>query len=122
MRDAKGCFSPTERHIWPYEFVMHLLNVAVSKGVNLHTNTNGTRIPDMPNEDGTWTVTTDRGSIRAKKVVLVLNGYVAGIALQDAQKIVPSRGICSVSSLRKDHRPHLPIHIAFDSAQTYMTI
>lgn len=107
VRDAKGCFSFTAGHIWPYKFVMHLLSLAVSKGVNLQTNTPVTRISDSPNEDGSWTVTTDRGSIRAKKVVLASNGYVAGVAPQYAEKIVPSRGICCRIVVTKGSPPTL---------------
>lgn len=87
---------------------MHLLELVVAKGVNLQTNTPVTKVSDTPNEDGTWTVTTDRGSIKAKKVVLASNGYVAGVAPQYFDKIVPSRGICSRIVVTKGTPPHLP--------------
>jgi len=107
VKGAKGCFSFTAGHMWPYKFVMHLLDLVVSKGVNLQTNTLVTKIAETPNGDGSWTVTTERGSIRAKKVVLASNGYVAGVAPQYSEKIVPSRGICSRIVVTKGTPPHL---------------
>jgi len=67
----------------------------VAKGVNLQTHTPVMSISDTPDSEGRWTVTTSRGSVKAKKVVLASNAYTSGIAPQFANKIVPVRGICS---------------------------
>ncbi|KUJ16406.1 FAD dependent oxidoreductase superfamily [Mollisia scopiformis] len=109
VKGAKACFSFTAAHVWPYKLVMHLLSLIVKKGVNLQTTTPVISVSETPNSDGTWTVTTPRGSIRARKVVFASNGYTAGIAPQFAHKIVPVRGICSriVTPAGKDS-PFLP--------------
>lgn len=95
VKGAKACFSFTAAHVWPYKLVMHLLSLIVKKGVNLQTTTPVTSVSETRNSDGSWTVATPRGLIRAQKVVFVTNGYTAGISPQFAHKIVPVRGICS---------------------------
>lgn len=74
---------------------MHLLSKLVAKGVNLQTNTPVTTISPTPDAAGLWTVSTHRGTIRAKTIIFATNGYTAAIAPQFEQKIVPVRGICS---------------------------
>jgi glycine/D-amino acid oxidase-like deaminating enzyme len=74
---------------------MGLLSKLVDKGVNLQTNTPVTAISEERDSEGRWIVTTNRGSIRAKKLILATNGYTAAISPQFHEKIVPVRGICS---------------------------
>ena len=57
----------------PYRLVCHMLELAVSKGLNLQTNTTASRVEKAA--DGTWRVQTDRGVVTAKKVVLATNAY-----------------------------------------------
>ncbi|TVY30611.1 Gamma-glutamylputrescine oxidoreductase [Lachnellula hyalina] len=95
VKGALCAFSFTAGHVWPYKLIMALLSIVVAKGVNLQTHTPVTSISDTPDSEGRWTVTTSRGSIKAKKVVLASNAYTSGIAPQFANKIVPVRGICS---------------------------
>lgn len=73
---------------------MHLLQGVVNKGANLQTHTPVTSVSNDPLPDGRWLVTTERGSIKAKKVIFATNGYTAGIAPQFKDHIVPVRGIC----------------------------
>lgn len=75
--------------------MMALLAVAVSKGLNLQTNTPVLSTSDTPDLDGNWTVKTPRGTIKASNLVLATNAYTAGIAPQYTNRIIPSRGICS---------------------------
>lgn len=95
VKNAKGCFSFTAAHLWPYKFIMHLLALAVAKGLNLQTHTPVTHVTSTPDADGRYTVSTPRGTIAAKKVVFASNGFTAGILPEYSQKIVPCRGICS---------------------------
>lgn len=74
---------------------MHLLNAAVQKGANLQTNTPVTSVSESPLPDGRWLVTTERGSIKTKNVLFATNGYLANLAPQFTDHIVPVRGICS---------------------------
>lgn len=75
--------------------MLHLLQGAVKRGANLQTHTPVTHVSEFPLPDGRWLVTTDRGSIKAKKVLLATNGYTAKVAPQFKDHIVPVRGICS---------------------------
>jgi glycine/D-amino acid oxidase-like deaminating enzyme len=62
---------------------------------NLQTTTPVTQISDSPSADGFYSITTSRGSLKARKIVFATNAYTAGIAPQFTNKIVPVRGICS---------------------------
>ena len=95
VKGAKGCFSFTAAHLWPYKFVTHLLALAVAKGLNLQTHTPVTHVSSTADDDGRYVVATPRGTIAAKKVVFASNGFTAGILPEYSQKIVPCRGICS---------------------------
>ncbi|KAK8038305.1 Gamma-glutamylputrescine oxidoreductase [Apiospora phragmitis] len=109
VKGALACFTFTAGHLWPYKLVLHLLQGAVKRGANLQTHTPVTHVSESPLPDGRWLVTTDRGSIKAKKVLLATNGYTAKIAPQFKDRIVPVRGICSRIVPDKARRtPFLP--------------
>ncbi|KAI8721528.1 DAO domain-containing protein [Fusarium sp. LHS14.1] len=95
VKGALSCFTFTAGHIWPYKIVMHLLKGVVDKGANLQTHTPVTRVSDKLLPDGRWEVVTERGAIRAKKVLLATNAYTPRIAPEFKNHIVPVRGICS---------------------------
>ncbi|KAI8310593.1 hypothetical protein K4K59_008107 [Colletotrichum sp. SAR11_240] len=95
VKGALSCFTFTAGHIWPYKMVMHLLKGVVQKGANLQTHTPVTHISENPLLDGRWEVSTARGSIKAKKVLLATNGYTSHLAPEFKNHIVPVRGICS---------------------------
>ena len=94
MKGAKGCFSFTAAHLWPYKFVMYLLGISVTNGLNLQTHTPVLDVTSSPESDGNYAVTTPRGTIKAKKIVYASNGFTAGLLPEYAQAIVPCRGIC----------------------------
>ena len=88
--------------------VMYLLNLVVTKGVNLQTNTAVTQISDSRDSDGYYTISTqNRGAMKAKKIVFATNAYTAGVAPQFTDKIVPVRGICSRIVAPKETTPLL---------------
>ncbi|KAJ0375455.1 hypothetical protein COL26b_006336 [Colletotrichum chrysophilum] len=95
VKGALSCFTFTAGHIWPYKMVMHFLKGVVQKGANLQTHTPVTHISENPLLDGRWEVSTARGSIKAKKVLLATNGYTSHLAPEFKNHIVPVRGICS---------------------------
>lgn len=97
VKGAKGCFTYEAGHIWPYKFVLHLLEYALARGVNLQTHTpvTGTAYSPESSLSHRWAVSTARGSISAKKVVLATNAYTSALAPQYKEKIVPVRGTCS---------------------------
>ncbi|GAT26542.1 FAD dependent oxidoreductase [Aspergillus luchuensis] len=95
VKGALACFNQRTARLWPYKFIMHLLRQAVSAGVNLQTHTPVTEVSEVPDDEGRWTVTTKRGSIRAKWVVFSTNAYTSSIAPEYKDKIIPVRGFCS---------------------------
>ncbi|ORY68658.1 FAD dependent oxidoreductase superfamily [Pseudomassariella vexata] len=95
VKGAKCCFSYPAAALWPYKLVIGLLSNLVEEGVNVQTYTPVTSVSEAPDSEGNWTITTPRGSIRAKQIVFATNGYTAAIASQFHEKIVPVRGICS---------------------------
>ncbi|KAH8657919.1 FAD dependent oxidoreductase [Xylariales sp. PMI_506] len=105
VKGALNCFTFTAGHIWPYKMVTHLLQRVVDQGANLQTHTPVTSISEKPLPDGRWLVTTERGSIRAKKILIATNGYTAHLAPQFKNHIVPVRGICSRIKVPDNGRP-----------------
>ncbi|KAJ5822556.1 hypothetical protein N7447_004896 [Penicillium robsamsonii] len=95
VRDAKGGFSFSAGHLWPYKLVSHLIRVAVSHGLNLQTNTPVSEIGESPNADGFWPVTTSRGVINARKIILATNAFTSALAPEYSKAIIPCKGICS---------------------------
>ncbi|KAH8658485.1 FAD dependent oxidoreductase superfamily [Xylariales sp. PMI_506] len=107
VKGAKCCLTFPAAHLWPYKLVMHLLSLVVAKGVNLQTNTPVLSVADKQEPDGSWAVTTSRGTILAKKIVFATNAYTAYILPQYENKIIPCRGICS-RIICPGQAPHLP--------------
>lgn len=66
---------------------------------------------ETPDDDGRWTVTTPRGSINAKWVVLASNAYTSAIAPGYKDTIVPVRGICS--HIVAPNSPVLPLQSSY---------
>lgn len=95
VKGALNCFTFTAGHIWPYKLVMHLLQKVVNQGANLQTHTPVLSVSDKPRADGRWLVSTARGNVLARKVLLATNAYTAHLAPQFTDRIVPVRGICS---------------------------
>ncbi|KAJ5972980.1 uncharacterized protein N7479_002898 [Penicillium vulpinum] len=95
VRDAKGGFSFSAAHLWPYKLITHLIRIAVFRGLNLQTNTPVSEIAETPNADGSWSVTTSRGVINARKVILATNAYTSALAPEYSKAIIPCKGICS---------------------------
>jgi glycine/D-amino acid oxidase-like deaminating enzyme len=96
VREARGCFSYTAGHLWPYKLIHHMFRNAIDKGVNLQTNTPVQSISSGCDADGYWTISTkDRGVIKAKQVVMTTNAYTVALLPEHEGKIVPCRAICS---------------------------
>lgn len=73
-----------------YKFAIGMLKMCLKKGLNLFTNTPAKSLKRA--ENGTWLVETNRGTIRAKRVVLATNGYTGHIHEKFHKVIVPLRG------------------------------
>lgn len=73
-----------------YKFVIGLLKICLREGLNLQTHTPALDVEKQ--EGGGWTVRTERGTIRSKKLVLATNGYTARLVKKFQGVIVPLRG------------------------------
>lgn len=107
MKGARGCFTYTTAHLWPYKLVLHLLKKAISAGVNLQTNTPVQSVTSNNASTRPWIVNTSRGSITASKVLYASNAYTAGLLPEFKKAIVPVRGICCRIVAPKDQAPLL---------------
>lgn len=65
------------------------------KNLNLQTSTPATSISASPEADGSWSVITTRGAIKARKVIVAANAYTAALLPEYRDKIIPYRAICS---------------------------
>lgn len=79
-----------------YEFVVGVIELCLERGMGLQTGTVVTRVKrqEATDEGGErrWIVETERGTVKAKRVVLATNGYTAGIVPKFQGVIVPLRG------------------------------
>ncbi|KAK0668460.1 putative Glycine/D-amino acid oxidase [Cercophora samala] len=75
-----------------YKFVMGLLKLVEGKGVNVQAETAAAGL-ERDETTGEWVVKTDRGEVRAGRVVMATNGYTAGLMPEVFQGVVvPLRG------------------------------
>jgi glycine/D-amino acid oxidase-like deaminating enzyme len=95
VRGAMSCHTYSAARLSPYRLVTHLLEKAVSSGVNLQTSTQVTKVQavEAENKDFPWRVDTPRGSVKAKSVIYATNGYTSALVPDMKDKIVPVRGI-----------------------------
>jgi glycine/D-amino acid oxidase-like deaminating enzyme len=73
-----------------YKFVIGLLKMCLKKGLELYTNSPVVKLEKL--ENGAWDVETNRGLIRAKKVIMATNGYTGFLCKKFHKVIVPLRG------------------------------
>ena len=78
----------------PYKFVTGLLEKVVSAGALLYTNTLVTSAAEDTHENGASTtiLSTERGVMRAEKVIFATNGYSASLLSQYRDVIAPIKG------------------------------
>lgn len=106
MHKVKTAFSVPACSLWPYKFVSQLLAQLVQREVvNLQTETT-VRSVSM-DADGFDILHTNRGTLRAKKVVFAANGYTSGILPEYEGIIVPYRGTASHIVPKSPVSPHL---------------
>ena len=95
VRNAQGGFSFSAGHLWPYKLVAGLIRIAVARGLNLQTNTMVTEIGQDRTPEGLWPVTTNRGVIYARKIILATNAFTSALAPEYSKAIVPCKGLCT---------------------------
>ncbi|CAG9941560.1 unnamed protein product [Clonostachys rosea f. rosea IK726] len=95
IKGAKGAFSYTAGHVWPYKMIHHMFSQAVKSGINLQTNTPVISVSDTRDGQGYWEIRTERGNARAKQIIMATNAYTAALLPEYQDKIIPYRAICS---------------------------
>ncbi|QKD56842.2 FAD dependent oxidoreductase [Fusarium oxysporum Fo47] len=95
VKGAKGYFSYTAGHLWPYKLIHHMFRNAINKGVNVQTNTPVQTVSSSRDTNGYWTISTDREAVKARQVIMTTNAYTAALLPEYKGKIVPYRAICS---------------------------
>ncbi|KAF7304443.1 DAO domain-containing protein [Mycena chlorophos] len=82
--------------LWPYKLVAHLAQIALEKGLNLQTTTPVRSVTqpagDAQASDCRWAVHTDRGVVKARKVVYATNAYTATLLPELGGPIYPLKG------------------------------
>lgn len=119
VKGVKGCVSFTAAHLWPRRLVLGLLEGLMRRGLECHADTAVVGVER--DGEGFWRVKTERGTVRAKKVVVCTNAYTSSVLPQYKGKIVPVRGVaCHIVSEEKRQKvPHLPCtySLRFDATQ-----
>ncbi|KAF2093567.1 FAD dependent oxidoreductase [Rhizodiscina lignyota] len=104
---AKGAASSPVVSLWPYKFVVGLLQKCIEMGANLQTHTPVTKI-SRESKSGLTILETPRGTTKAKKVVFATNAYVSALLPQYGDVIVPGRGTaCHITAKFPDDTPQL---------------
>ncbi|KAK5199987.1 hypothetical protein LTR72_004303 [Exophiala xenobiotica] len=114
VKGAKAALTFTAGSVWPYKLVDHLLRRSIEMGANLQTNTPVQKISHhVHGADGRHVVTTDRGDILARKIIVASNAYTGALFPEFRDKIIPVRGVvCRIAVPPEDpdsgHRARAP--------------
>ncbi|KAL7625391.1 hypothetical protein AAE478_004609 [Parahypoxylon ruwenzoriense] len=110
IRDAKAAFTYTAATLWPYKLVMHLLAVAVKQGANLQTHTPVDSVSGTVDSDGYWTLSTPRGTTKAKQVIFATNAYISALLPEYDDAIYAARAtVCRVIPSQQRLSPEIPL-------------
>ncbi|KJR92186.1 FAD-binding oxidoreductase [Burkholderia pseudomallei] len=81
-----GLFDPDSGHLHPLNYTLGLARAAVASGARIHEDSAVTRISS---EAGGHVVSTARGAVRARFVVLACNAFLGALAPALSRKIMP---------------------------------
>ncbi|KAJ4245538.1 hypothetical protein NW762_014047 [Fusarium torreyae] len=95
VKGAKGCFTYTAGHLWPYKLIHHMFSEATRQGVNIQTHTPVSSVSEIQDDDGNWVLETSRGKVKTRKVVFATNAYTGSLLPEYKSKIIPYRAVCS---------------------------
>lgn len=95
-----GAVSYTGHTQNPYHTVCAMLELALSKGLNLQTNTMALSLDQVSNDE--WHVKTNRGTVKGQQVVLATNAYTNALHPGIAQTGFLTPGRSQVSATHPD--------------------
>jgi glycine/D-amino acid oxidase-like deaminating enzyme len=109
VKGALGAFTFTAGQLYPYKLVTSLLELAMARGnINLQTNTPVTSISPTRDLEDYYHITTPRGTLRARKVIICTNAYTSSILPRFRSRIIPVRGIaCRITTPDPAKSPRL---------------
>ncbi|KAB2575396.1 hypothetical protein DBV05_g5949 [Lasiodiplodia theobromae] len=111
VKGAKAAVSSPACSLWPYRFVAGLLERAMGRngGLNVQTGTAVVGVEKVEEgEKGGWLVRTERGTVRARKVVFATNAYTAGLLHEYRGVITPFKGTCAHLATLDGREPAQP--------------
>lgn len=107
VKGARAAVSSPACSLWPYRFVAGLLERAMGKNGGLNVQT-GTAVVGVEKEGEGWLVRTERGTVRARKVVFATNAYTAGLLHEYRGVITPFKGTCAHLTTLDGRKPAQP--------------
>lgn len=108
IKDAKGAFSVPACSLWPYKFVTGLLERAMGKNPRLNLQTETPVLSMETNEDGSTTIQTARGSVKAEKLIFATNAYSAALLPEYRGIITPYKGTATHLAAEDGWEPVFP--------------
>ncbi len=101
-------------HIHPMKAVIGLARAATKAGAALHENS---AMVSVQKDGALWAVKTPRGTIRAERVLLALNGYHADVDGDIARHVMPIQSFIGATEPLGHNSPVLPGREAVDDSR-----
>ncbi|EFX05502.1 FAD dependent oxidoreductase superfamily [Grosmannia clavigera kw1407] len=99
MKGCLGAIVHPAGQIWPYKLVHALLRIVLATGrLQLHANTPVASVSAQRDSDGFLTVTTPRGSIRARAVLHATNRWASHLLPEFDRLVFPC--LCTVAAVQ----------------------
>jgi len=91
---CSGSFDSNGGHLHALNFVLGIARAAAGHGARLHE---GVEVTGITRSGDGWRVDTQRGEVRANRVVLACNGYMRGLAPVVERRVMPINNYIAVT-------------------------
>lgn len=98
-----GTFDARGGHLHALNFALGIARAAASHGARLHDDCEVTALVRTP---GGWRLTTRRGQVQARRVVLACNGYLRGLSRLARRHVMPINNYIAVTEALGPQRAH----------------
>jgi len=89
-----GSFDARGGHLHALNFALGIARAAASHGARLHE---GVEVTGLRAAAGGWRITTARGDVQARRVVLACNGYLRHLAPEVERRVMPINNFVAVT-------------------------
>lgn len=89
-----GSYDARAGHLHALNFALGIARAATSHGARLHE---GVEVTGLRQADGGWRVQTQRGELRAGRVVLACNGYLRHLSPEVERRVMPINNFIAVT-------------------------